>query len=67
MNKIDKDKNGKVDKAELTDWIKHSLKKSAYDDAKMQMELQDLDNSGDLEFDEWMNTTYSYMASKYIH
>ena len=52
---------------ECADWIKHSLKKSAYDDAKMQMELQDLDNSGDLEFDEWMNTTYSYMASKYIH
>jgi Ca2+-binding EF-hand superfamily protein len=64
VDKIDSDKDGKITTDEMTYWIKHSLKKYAYDDAEGRMELQDRDKSGDLEFEEWINTTYSYMADE---
>lgn len=62
VGKMDKNKSGFVDKEELMEWIRHSTKRGIYEDTEKRWEYYDRDKSGDVHFDEWVKSSYSYMA-----
>ena len=62
VGKMDKNKSGFVDKEELIEWIRHSTKRGIYEDTQKRWEYYDRDKSGDVHFDEWVKSSYSYMA-----
>ena len=59
---MDKNKSGFVDKEELMEWIRHSTKRGIYDDTQKRWDYYDRDKSGDVHLDEWIKSSYSYMA-----
>ena len=59
---MDKNRSGFVDKEELMEWIRHSTKKGIYEDTQKRWDYYDRDKSGDVHFDEWVKSSYSYMA-----
>lgn len=62
VDKMDKNKSGFVDKEELMEWIHHSTKRGIYDDTQKRWDYYDRDKSGDVHLDEWIKSSYSYMA-----
>lgn len=67
VDKIDKNKSGFVDKEELMEWIRHSTKRGIYEDTQRRWDYYDRDKSGDVHFDEWVKSSYSYMAGACVH
>lgn len=62
--KIDKDHDGFVTEQELKDWIKYAQSKYIFDDAKKQMETNDMNKDGFVTWDEYKNNTYGFLEGK---
>lgn len=61
VERIDEDKDGYVTVEEMKKWIKHAQKKWIYDDVDRQWKTHDLDEDGEVSWEEYKKATYGYI------
>lgn len=65
VDKIDSNKDGFILEEELKVWIKNAQKKHTYDSVEHQWKDFDINNDGQISWEEYKNATYgSYLGNK---
>ncbi|XP_078712567.1 calumenin-B-like isoform X1 [Lampetra fluviatilis] len=64
VTRIDENGDGLVTETELTEWIRHSQRRWVLEEAERQWSSHDLDGDGYVNWAEYKNATYSYLAEE---
>jgi len=67
IEKMDRDKDGKVTEEELTIWIHYVQTKYIYDDTERQWEENDTDKNGKITWEEYSKHTYGFLTDDQLN